>query len=104
MCQRAAQFLGAITFGDITMTIGGHRNAGSARDLTLPPSPPPPAQARPQSQTSRYNSDAMPTPCLDKPVLARNTHNSQIGYVTATPGMAMLAMPEHHIQTHRIGL
>ena len=40
--------------------------------------------------------------CLDKPVLARDTHNSKARYGTATPGIAMLAMAEHHIKTNRM--
>ena len=62
------------------------------------------AQARPQSQKSRQNSGSTPTPCLDKPVLARNTHNSKAQYVTAMPGVAMLAMAQNHIQTNSMGL
>ena len=64
--------------------------------------PPPPllVQARPQYEKSRQNNASMPTPCLDKPVLARDTHNSKARYVTATPGIAMLAMAEHHIKTN----
>ena len=46
----------------------------------------------------------MPTPCLDKPVLAHDTHNSKAQYVTAMPGIAMLAMAKNHIKTNRMGL
>ena len=34
------------------------------------------------------------TPCLHKPVLARDTHGSKARYVTAMAGIAMLAMAE----------
>ena len=36
-------------------------------------------------------------------MLARDTHNSKAWYVTATPGMAMLAVAETHIQPNRMG-
>jgi len=38
---------------------------------------PPLAQARPRSQKSRQNSGSTHTLCLDKPVLARDAHNSK---------------------------
>ena len=44
-----------------------------------------------------------PLLCLDKPVLARDTHASKARYMAATPGIAMLAVAEHHIQTNSGG-
>ena len=60
------------------------------------------AAAVPKVQTKR-GFNAHP-PCVDKPVHARNTHSSKARYVTAMPGLAMLAVAEHHIQTNRVGL
>ena len=41
-------------------------------------------------------SDPAPTPCLDKPVLACDTHNSKVRHMTGMPRIAMLAMAENH--------
>ena len=54
-----------------------------------PSNPPPLAQARPQSQKSRQDSGSTLTPYLDKPVLARDTHDSKARHMTAMPGIAM---------------
>ena len=69
-----------------------------------PPPLPPLAQAQLRSQKFRQNSGSTPTLCVDKPVLARGAHNSKARYVTATPGIAMLAMAQNHIKTNRMGL
>ena len=61
------------------------------------------AQAWPRSQKSRQNSGSTPTPCLDRPVLARDTH-SKARYVTDMPGIAILAIAENHIPTNSMGL
>ena len=66
--------------------------------------PPPLEQARPRSQKSGQTSGSTPTPCLDKPVLTRDTHDSKARYVTAMPMTAMFAVAENHIQTNRMGL
>jgi len=66
--------------------------------------PPPFVQARPLSQKSRQTSGSTPTPSLDRPVLARNTHDSKARQVTGMPGVAMLAMAENHIKTNSMGL
>ena len=66
--------------------------------------PLPLGQAGLRPQKSRQNSGSMPTPCLGKPVLARNTHDSKARYVTAVSRIAMLAMAENHIKTNRMGM
>ena len=43
-------------------------------------------------------------PCLDKPVLARNTHGSKAQHVTTMLVKAMLAMAKGHIKTNSMGL
>ena len=47
---------------------------------------------------------AHPTPCLDKSVLACDTHDSKAWYATAMPRIAMLAVAENHIKTNSMGL
>ena len=44
------------------------------------------------------------SPCLDKPVLVRDAHDSKARPMATVPGTAMLAMAEHHIQTNGMGL
>ena len=69
----------------------------------IPPPPPPCANtaAVPKVQTKPRST---PTPCVDKPVLERNTHTSKARYLTTMPGIAMLAMTENHITANRMGL
>ena len=54
--------------------------------------PPPLAQAQPRSKRSRQNCGSTPTPCFDKPMLARDTHDSKAWYMTAMPGIVMLVV------------
>ena len=46
-------------------------------------------------------ASAHANPCLDKPVLVRDTHDSKAWYVTA---MGMLAMAENQIQKKQRGV
>ena len=59
--------------------------------------PLPLVQAQPRSQKTKQNGGSTPAPCLDKPMLVRNTHGSKAG-------IAMLAMADNHIKTNSMGL